>query len=223
MSKKIKTNKNQSKRKRIVLLIFFLPIIFLLIVGIYSNKPEQTEPEKPLIPEEYMPIYKAAEKKFGVPWYLLAAIHRVETIFSTMDPMLSPVGAEGHMQFMPCTFVGWSHPTCTDLGQGDIPDEEKMNPETIAKYNGYGIDANGDGIADPWNIEDAIFSAANYLAKSGAANGDIRKAIFAYNHSDQYVEDVMYYVEIFKNYEESASDLPFDVQTSGQSTEKDTR
>ncbi|MBW8348993.1 lytic transglycosylase domain-containing protein [Bacillus sp. IITD106] len=206
ISKKIKSNKNQSKRKRIVLLIFFLPIIFLLIVAIYSSRPEQTEPEKPLIPEEFIPIYKAAENKFGVPWYLLAAIHRVETIFSTMDPMLSPVGAEGHMQFMPCTFVGWSHPTCTDLGQGDIPDEEKMNPETIAKYNGYGIDANGDGIADPWNIEDAIFSAANFLAKSGAANGDIHKAIFAYNHSDQYVEDVMYYVEIYKNYERNAID-----------------
>lgn len=182
-----------------VLLILFLPIIALMIVGIYSNKPQQSEPEKPMIPEEFMPIYFAAEEEFGVPWYLLAAIHRVETIFSSMDPMLSPVGAEGHMQFMPCTFVGWSHPSCSDLGKGNIPDDEKKNPEIIAKYNGYGIDANGDGIADPWDVEDAIFSAANYLAKSGAAKGDIRKAIFAYNHSDQYVEDVMHYVNLYKN------------------------
>ncbi|WP_373370816.1 lytic transglycosylase domain-containing protein [Lederbergia panacisoli] len=199
MSKKFKSSKNQSKRRRTVLLILFSPIIVLVIVGIYSNKPQQPQPEKPLIPEEYIPIYFAAEEKFEVPWYLLAAIHRVETIFSSMDPMLSPVGAEGHMQFMPCTFVGWSHPTCTDLGQGNIPEDEKINPKVIAKYNGYGIDANGDGKADPWDIEDAIFSAANYLAKSGAADGDIRKAIFAYNHSDQYVEDVMYYVDLYKN------------------------
>ncbi|MCR2822898.1 lytic transglycosylase domain-containing protein [Lederbergia panacisoli] len=199
ISKKFKSSKNQSKRRRTVLLILFSPIIVLVIVGIYSNKPQQPQPEKPLIPEEYIPIYFAAEEKFEVPWYLLAAIHRVETIFSSMDPMLSPVGAEGHMQFMPCTFVGWSHPTCTDLGQGNIPEDEKINPKVIAKYNGYGIDANGDGKADPWDIEDAIFSAANYLAKSGAADGDIRKAIFAYNHSDQYVEDVMYYVDLYKN------------------------
>nr|WP_249315372.1 lytic transglycosylase domain-containing protein [Bacillus sp. FJAT-49711] len=181
------------------MLILFSPIIAFIIFGIYSNNHQQTEPEKSIIPEEFMPIYFAAEEKFRVPWYLLAAIHRVETIFSSMDPMLSPVGAEGHMQFMPCTFVGWSHPTCTDLGQGDIPEDEKVNPKIIAKYNGYGIDANGDGKADPWDIEDAIFSAANYLAKSGAADGDIRKAIFAYNHSDQYVEDVMHYVDLYKN------------------------
>ena len=30
-----------------------------------------------------------------------------------------------------------------------------------------GVDANGDGVADPWNAEDAIFSAARYLAAAG--------------------------------------------------------
>nr|WP_280518516.1 lytic transglycosylase domain-containing protein [Lederbergia wuyishanensis] len=183
-----------------VLLILFIPILTFIMLGIYSNnKPKQSEPERSIIPEEFIPIYYSAEEKFGVPWYLLAAIHRVETIFSSMDPMLSPVGAEGHMQFMPCTFVGWSHPTCSDLGQGEIPEEDKMNPEIIKKYNGYGIDANGDGKADPWDIEDAIYSAANFLSKSGAADGEIRKAIFAYNHSDKYVDDVMHYVNLYKN------------------------
>src|SRR5690606_31733275 len=98
-------------------------------------------------------------------------------LFSTMETMVSPVGAEGHMQFMPCSFVGWSHPTCGGLGKGEIPEEEKTDPEVIKKYNGYGVDANGDGKADPWDIEDAIFSAANYLADHGAANGELQKAI----------------------------------------------
>ena len=116
-----------------------------------------------------------------------------------MDPMVSPVGAEGHMQFMPCTFVGWSHPSCDGLGKGDIPEKEKTDPKVIRKYGGYGVDANGDGIADPWNLEDAIFSAANYLAKNGASEGNYKKAVFAYNHSDEYVEEVLYYAKRFQN------------------------
>ena len=43
-------------------------------------------------------------------------------------------------------------------------------PDTWARW---GFDANGDGVADPWNAEDAIYSAARYLAATGGAT-DIR-------------------------------------------------
>ena len=147
------------------------------------------------IPEQYIPIYMAAGERYNVPWTLLAAHHRVETRFSTMKTLVSPAGAEGHMQFMPCTFVGWSHPTCSGLGQGDIPVNDKTNPAVIARYGGYGVDANGDGVADPYDMEDAIYSAANYLAKAGAANGELKKAILNYNKSEQYVQDVYGFYE----------------------------
>lgn len=152
------------------------------------------------IPEQFIPIYVAAEEKYGVPWTLLAAHHRIETRFSTMKSMVSSAGAEGHLQFMPCTFVGWQHPTCTGLGKGNIPKAELMNPAIIEKYGGYGVDANGDGLADPYDIEDAVFSAANYLANSGAASGDIQQAVFQYNHSDEYVENVLYYFQLYNDY-----------------------
>ncbi|MFS0687845.1 lytic transglycosylase domain-containing protein [Sporosarcina sp. 179-K 8C2 HS] len=152
-----------------------------------------------VIPEKYIPVYKAAAEEYNIPWTLLAAHHRIETRFSTMDPLLSPAGAEGHMQFMPCTFVGWGYPGCEGLGKGNIPDKDKTDPAIIRKYGGYGVDANGDGIADPFDIEDAIFSAAHYLSKSGAADGEIEKAIFHYNHSDKYVEDVLWFFNEFEN------------------------
>ncbi|MET3656973.1 lytic transglycosylase domain-containing protein [Sporosarcina psychrophila] len=150
------------------------------------------------IPEEYIPIYKEAAEVYGIPWTLLAAHHRIETRFSTMDPLLSPVGAEGHMQFMPCTFVGWTYPGCSGLGKGEIPEKDKTNPAIIKEYGGYGVDGNGDGIADPYDIEDAIFSAANYLSKSGAADGDLEKAIFNYNRSEKYVQDVLRFFNEFE-------------------------
>lgn len=150
------------------------------------------------IPEQYIPIYMAAEKAYGVPWTLLAAHHRIETRFSTMDPLLSPAGAEGHMQFMPCTFVGWTYPECDGLGKGNIPEADKTSPAIIEKHGGYGVDANGDGIADPYDIEDAIFSSANYLSDSGAADGEIEEAIFEYNRSEKYLNDVLFYYEKYE-------------------------
>lgn len=187
------------KAMLIILLIPITVTIFILTAIIWTglNNPELIRKSASAlldigerhtatsIPEEYIPIYKEAAEVYGIPWTLLAAHHRIETRFSTMDPLLSPVGAEGHMQFMPCTFVGWTYPGCSGLGKGEIPEKDKTNPAIIKEYGGYGVDGNGDGIADPYDIEDAIFSAANYLSKSGAADGDLEKAIFNYNRRDR--------------------------------------
>jgi soluble lytic murein transglycosylase-like protein len=54
----------------------------------------------------------------------------------------------------------------------------------------YGVDANGDGKRDPFNPVDAVFAAARYLKAAGAQQ-DLRKAIFAYNHADWYVNSVL--------------------------------
>ena len=72
----------------------------------------------------------------------------------------SSAGAVGWMQFMPSTWARW------------------------------GMDADGDGLANPWDPEDAIYSAARYLAAAGAQS-DLSRAIFAYNHAQWYVDDVL--------------------------------
>jgi len=72
----------------------------------------------------------------------------------------SSAGAVGWMQFMPSTWARW------------------------------GIDANGDGVADPNNPTDAIFSAARYLAGCGGQL-DITRAVYCYNHSNSYVSEVL--------------------------------
>jgi murein DD-endopeptidase MepM/ murein hydrolase activator NlpD len=72
----------------------------------------------------------------------------------------SSAGAVGWMQFMPSTWLRW------------------------------GVDADGDSVADPWNPTDAVFAAARYLAAAGGQT-DISRAIFAYNHADWYVRQVL--------------------------------
>jgi murein DD-endopeptidase MepM/ murein hydrolase activator NlpD len=64
-----------------------------------------------------------------------------------------------------------------------------------ATWDAYGVDASGDGVKDPFNPADAIFAAARYLDASGAAT-DIRKALFAYNHADWYVDSVLLRAEV---------------------------
>src|SRR4051794_19833393 len=54
----------------------------------------------------------------------------------------------------------------------------------------WGVDANNDGRKDPYNPVDAIFAAARYL-KAAGGDTDIKKAIFAYNHADWYVQSVL--------------------------------
>jgi murein DD-endopeptidase MepM/ murein hydrolase activator NlpD len=73
---------------------------------------------------------------------------------------ISSAGAVGWMQFMPPT------------------------------WDAYGVDANRDGVKDPFNPVDAIFAAARYLNAAGAET-DIRRAVFAYNHADWYVDSVL--------------------------------
>ncbi len=72
----------------------------------------------------------------------------------------SSAGAVGWMQFIPSTWDRW------------------------------GVDADGDGIADPWDPQDAVYAAARYLAATGGQT-DLRRAIFAYNHAEWYVNDVI--------------------------------
>jgi hypothetical protein len=59
-----------------------------------------------------------------------------------------------------------------------------------SSWRTYGTDANNDGEKDPYNPVDAIFAAARYLKAAGAED-NIRRAVFAYNHADWYVDSVM--------------------------------
>jgi murein DD-endopeptidase MepM/ murein hydrolase activator NlpD len=60
----------------------------------------------------------------------------------------------------------------------------------------WGLDANGDGVADPWNPEDAIYAAARYLSAAGGTQ-DISRGVFAYNHAQWYVDEVLQLAHTF--------------------------
>ena len=65
-----------------------------------------------------------------------------------------------------------------------------------SSWKAYGVDANGDGRKDPYNPVDAICAAGRYLEASGGS-GDLYHAIFAYNHADWYVQEVLLYARAY--------------------------
>jgi Transglycosylase SLT domain len=65
-----------------------------------------------------------------------------------------------------------------------------------SSWEAFGVDANGDGRKDPYNPVDAICAAANYLEIAGGKE-DLYDAIFAYNHADWYVQEVLLYARAY--------------------------
>jgi hypothetical protein len=65
-----------------------------------------------------------------------------------------------------------------------------------SSWKAFGLDANGDGRKDPYNPVDAICAAAHYLKLAGGDH-DLYKAIFAYNHADWYVQEVLLYARAY--------------------------
>jgi hypothetical protein len=118
------------------------------------------------IPAEYLRLYQAAARRYGLDWAILAGIGRVECDHGrdsdpscTREGAVNGAGAGGPMQFLTSTWAT------------------------------YGVDANGGAAADRWDPADAIYGAANYLRAAGAPN-DYRAAIYAYNHAGWYVAEV---------------------------------
>lgn len=175
-------------------LIIFSTIGMIILFGALLIATEEhtnsiSEYGAGIIPPEFIPIYKEAGKTYGVDWILLAAIHEIETDFS-QNVSVSSAGAIGHTQFLKCTWVGWGYPSCSKVEKSVYTDLA-----IIEKYKGYGVDANGDGEADPYQIEDAIHATAKYLAanmKGETEEEKMRNAVFSYNRADWYVDEVMH-------------------------------
>jgi hypothetical protein len=139
------------------------------------------------IPGDYLLAYQQAASRYGIDWAILAAIGKVEcdhgrTQLAGCNPRgtVNVAGATGPMQFLGST---WRRGTPTMA----VP---AVGPPTATTADGYATDGDGDGIADAWNPADAIAGAARLLRANGAPR-DYRRAVFAYNHADWYVDEVM--------------------------------
>jgi cell wall-associated NlpC family hydrolase len=123
------------------------------------------------IPADYLALYRTAAVVCpGLDWSILAAIGKIETDHgrSTLPGVHSgenASGAGGPMQFLSASFDGV-------LAHHQIPPGGATPP---SRYHPH----------------DAVHAASFYLCDNGASRGDLHAAIFAYNHADWYVTQVL--------------------------------
>ena len=153
-----------------------LPLLIILLVTASPARPAApagldgtaTSIAVPGIPPQYLTWYMdAAQTCPGLPWPVLAGIGEVESDHGRSDlpgvrSGANTAGAEGPMQFQPATFSQYA----------TGPDQP----------------------LSPYNPADAIYTTAAMLCASGARGGSpagIEQAVYAYNHAQWYVTEVM--------------------------------
>ncbi len=114
------------------------------------------------VPPVLIPIFQGAAARYGLGPQGASVLAGINEIETAFGTNLnvSSAGAMGWMQFISST------------------------------WEIYGVDANGDGVKDPYNPEDAIYAAASYLSAAGMP-ADTYDAIYSYNHADWYVQEVL--------------------------------
>jgi hypothetical protein len=122
------------------------------------------------VPQGMLELYEqAAATCPGLSWALLAAIGTVESSNGTsqlpgVHSGANYAGAEGPMQFEPSTFAEYDEP----------------------------VPAGGADPPSPYDPVDSVYAAARLLCTNGAGQaGDVARAVFAYNHSTAYVDEVL--------------------------------
>ncbi|MFF7588333.1 lytic transglycosylase domain-containing protein [Kitasatospora purpeofusca] len=158
----------------------------------------------PALPETVFAAYRKAEAALllrspgcHLPWQLLAAIGEVESGQAgrgavdaggtTFRPILGPA----------LNGAGFAAIGDTDGGRfdGDTQWDRAVGPMQFipSTWASWGVDANGDGKADPNNIYDAAEAAGRYLCAGGRDLSDpaqLDRAILGYNHSAEYLRTV---------------------------------
>lgn len=160
----------------VVVAVLLMPLGLLFLAGGDSqttsvNLPASAVPSQLAlnsIPPRYLNLYLQASSECpALPWQVLAGIGKVETDHgqSNLPGVASGAnfaGAEGPMQFEPATFASF------ETGP-DLP-------------------------LSPYDPADAIDTTAQMLCADGASSGTltgIKSAIFAYNHANWYVNEVL--------------------------------
>jgi membrane-bound lytic murein transglycosylase B len=172
------------------------------------------------IPATVLDAYKKAEAELreskpgcNLPWQLLAAIGKVESgqarggrvdaEGTTYSKILGPV----------LNGSGFAHISDTDNGayDGDSTYDRAVGPMQFipSTWAWAGRDGNDDGVKDPNNVYDAALAAGHYLCRADrdlSVQSNLNAAILSYNHSQDYLNTVLSWLEFYRKGTHSVPD-----------------
>lgn len=138
----------------------------------------------------------------GIGWNTLAGVGEIESRHGTIFGGRITANGDAVPAIFGVALDGstTAHIPDTDGGtiDGDPNGDRAVGPMQLIPeaWRNWHADGNGDGVENPQNIDDEAVSAAHYLCRAG---GDMtteagwRRAVLAYNHSDEYLNDVIRY------------------------------
>ena len=158
------------------------------LLGAGSGVPAASSRATAQIPSGMLSLYQeAATTCPGLSWTILAAIGTIESDngqsnLPGVHSGANVAGAEGPMQFEPRTFAAYDQP----------------------------VPPGGASPPNPYDPADAVFAAARLLCANGAAGGaDVSGAVYAYNHSESYVAEVLALAQTYASSPGTGTDTGF--------------
>jgi hypothetical protein len=143
--------------------------------------------------QELYQLYQRVEQWSGLPWQVFWGIHAEETDLG------KNLGSAQLMRILPadqkkyflriCRELRWDPYQIYGSHKGAIGPFQFL-PETWVRF---AVDGDGDGRRDPFDLEDAAYSAANYLIYKGGLDS-LSNAVWHYNQDNTYVRRVMRYL-----------------------------
>jgi len=152
------------------------------VLGQANAQPGVSAQAQNSIPDDYLRWYQKVGVQYNVPWTILAGIGKVESDHgrSRLRGVVSgwnAFGAAGPMQ------IGVTGAAGNQWGGKPVHPASEV-------VNGVATDEDGKSTVSVYDPADAIAGAAKYLTEHGVQS-DPSAAIFAYNHLDSYVQDVL--------------------------------
>ncbi len=189
-----------------------LAAVPVLVVGgllalplLLARAPEPAAPGSAVagMPARALAAYQAADRTCpGLRWQLLAGIGMVESGHGSSRGA-SPDGRTGEVRpwiFGP-PLDGQAGTVALPVGRwlgwwGLLgPWQQAVGPMQFlpGTFTAWAIDADGDGTANPHDLDDAVATAARYLCGPAGRIDDERAALWRYNHSTAYANRVLAY------------------------------
>jgi len=141
---------------------------------------------------------RTEQPRCGLGWNTVAAIGAIESGHGTHDGARLLASGRSEPAIRGPVLDGSAGAAIRDTDHGRLDGiatwDRAVGPLQFipSTWRRWGADGNGDGTADPDQVDDAALTAARYLCASGsvAAPSAWRAAVFSYNHSAAYVDRV---------------------------------
>ncbi|MBB5998055.1 C40 family peptidase [Streptomonospora salina] len=198
-----------------------VPAVAVSALTAVSSPTAAAAPEEVAgVPDTLLDAYAGAAARLhetqpqcsGMRWQILAGIGKIESSLlaghdiapngDVSPPMIGPrldgSGVGGNLTPHYDTDNGtWDGDTEYDRAVGP-------NQHLPSGWDTYGADGNGDGVKDPHNAYDSALASARELCLSAGPGGvdftdrgQLADALYRYNHSQAYVEDVLEAIDRF--------------------------